>query len=158
MCRVTKKLIEDKIKKEYIFCVDRTKKPTQKRIVTSISKDIGTGKVKNIEIQDISDSIIWKDFMAINLKMKTSDVFKDKDPPEGEEEEADPAKFKFPWHCERGVIADAKKLNIEFNEARELEPVKIFVTGPPASGKTFYSEKINGYYNIPRVSVKELTD
>jgi adenylate kinase len=39
-----------------------------------------------------------------------------------------------------------------------LEPVKIFVTGPPASGKSFYSEMIHGYYNIPRVSVKELTD
>jgi adenylate kinase len=36
--------------------------------------------------------------------------------------------------------------------------VKIFVTGPPASGKTFYSEMINAYYNIPRVSAKELSD
>ena len=119
---------------------------------------MGTGKVKNVDKEDVADSIIWKDFMAINLKMKSSDVFKDKEPPEGEEEEADPAKFKFPWHCEKGVIADAKKLNIEFNEARFLKPVKIFVTGPPASGKTFYSELINGYYNIPRVCVKELTD
>jgi adenylate kinase len=144
--------------KEYIFCVDRTKKPTQKRIITSISKDIGTGKVKNCEKDEISDSILWKDFMAINLKMKTSDVFKDKDPPEGEEEEVDASKFKFPWHCEKGIVADAKKLNIEFNEARDLKPVKVFVTGPPASGKTFYSGDINSYYNIPRVCVKELTD
>ena len=119
---------------------------------------MGTGKVKHVEKEDVADSILWKDFISINLKMKSSDVFKDKEPPEGEEEEADPAKFKFPWHCEKGIIADAKKLNIEFNEARFLKPVKIFVTGPPASGKTFYSELINGYYNIPRVCVKELTD
>jgi len=32
------------------------------------------------------------------------------------------------------------------------------VSGPPASGKTFYSNKINEYYNIPRVHVQELTD
>jgi len=40
---------------------------------------------------------------------------------------------------------------------RGLNPVKIFVTGPPASGKTFYSEKIQHYYNIPRVHVGQLT-
>lgn len=52
--------------------------------------------------------------------MKTSDVFKDKDPPEGEEEDADPAKFKFPWFCEKGILDNAKQLNIEFNVARDL--------------------------------------
>jgi len=31
------------------------------------------------------------------------------------------------------------------------------VTGPPASGKTFYSEKVAHYYNIPRVHVGQLT-
>jgi adenylate kinase family enzyme len=35
-----------------------------------------------------------------------------------------------------------------------LKPIKIIVTGPPASGKSFYSEKIKVMYNIPRVSVK----
>lgn len=108
LSRVTKKLIDDKIKKEYIFCVDRTKKPTQKRIITAISKGIGTGKVRNIEEKEVSDSIIWKDFLTINLKMKSSDVFKDKEPPEGDEEEVDPAKFKFPWFCEKGIVENAK--------------------------------------------------
>lgn len=50
------------------------------------------------------------------------------------------------------------KLNKEFNENRGLNPVKIFVTGPPASGKTFYSTQLAKYYNIPRVSVKQLSD
>ena len=49
-------------------------------------------------------------------------------------------------------------MNKEFNQCRGLNPVKIFVTGPPASGKTFYSEKIAKYYNIPRIHVKELVD
>ena len=31
------------------------------------------------------------------------------------------------------------------------------MTGPPASGKTFYSEKIQHYYNIPRIHVGQLT-
>lgn len=49
-------------------------------------------------------------------------------------------------------------MNKEFNDCRGLNPVKIFVTGPPASGKTFYSEKVAAYYNIPRIHVKELVD
>jgi adenylate kinase family enzyme len=39
-----------------------------------------------------------------------------------------------------------------------LHPVKIFFTGPPASGKTYYSDMLAYYYNIPRVQVKDLTD
>lgn len=50
------------------------------------------------------------------------------------------------------------KLNKEFNECRGLNPVKIFITGPPASGKTFYATKLAKYYNIPHVSVKQLVD
>lgn len=55
-------------------------------------------------------------------------------------------------------MENISKLNEEFNEFRGLNPVKIFVTGPPASGKTFYSEKLANYYHIPRVHVQQLVD
>jgi adenylate kinase len=91
--------------------------------------------------------------------MKSSDVFKDGEPAEdAEDPDAEAAKLKFPWHCEKGIIDNAKQLNVEFNVGRELNPVKIFVTGPPASGKSYYAKKVEEYYNIPRVAVKELTD
>jgi adenylate kinase len=129
--------------KEYIFAIDRTKKPTQKRIVSQISKDIGTGKVELIEPHEISESIRWKDFMLINLKMKSSDVFKDGEPAEdAEDPEAEAEKLKFPWHSEKGIIENGRMLNIEFNQNRNLKPVKMFISGPPASGKTFYSNRI----------------
>mmetsp|Transcript_16040 Transcript_16040/g.27042 ORF Transcript_16040/g.27042 Transcript_16040/m.27042 type:complete len:425 (+) Transcript_16040:21-1295(+) len=143
LARITKRLIDENIEKSYIFAVDRTKKPTQKRLVQAISSGIGTGKVKHFEHDEIADSILWKDFLTINLKLKTSDVFKDKEAPEGEEENEEAlAKLKFPWHCQGGVLEHSKQLNVEFNESRNLKPVKVFITGPPASGKTFYSEKI----------------
>ena len=49
-------------------------------------------------------------------------------------------------------------LNEEFNDNRGLHPVKIFITGPPASGKSYYSERLASYYNIPRVHAKELSE
>lgn len=112
------------------------------------------------------DPPVWQYRMQTNLKMKASDAFKDGTlTPEEEEKyedeedkEAELAKRKFPWHCEKGVIGNMPMLNREFNEFRGLNPVKIFVTGPPACGKTFYSKQLAEYYNIPHVSVKQLSD
>lgn len=82
--------------------------------------------------------------------MKTSDVFKDGEPPEDAEDPEEAAKkLKFAWHTEKGIIDNIRLLNNEFNDFRGLHPVKIFITGAPASGKTFYSEKLALYYNIP---------
>jgi len=36
--------------------------------------------------------------------------------------------------------------------------VKIFITGPPASGKTYNANALAKYYNIPKVEVKQLVD
>lgn len=91
--------------------------------------------------------------------MKTSDAFKDGEPPEDAEDPEEAAKaLKFNWHCEKGVIDNALKLNIEFNENRGLNPVKIFISGPPASGKSYYAKLLAKYYNIPHIHVKELVD
>ena len=60
---------------------------------------------------------------------------------------------EFPWHARHGIIGCIKDLNVEFNTFRGLNPVKIFVTGPPASGKTYYSDCLAKYYNIPKVNV-----
>ncbi len=92
--------------------------------------------------------------------MRSSDAFKDGEVPEdaGDEAEELAKKLKFPWHCEKGILENIRLLNEEFNLNRGLHPVKIFITGPPASGKTYYSERISMYYNIPRVHAKELSD
>ena len=63
------------------------------------------------------------------------------------------AAHEFPWHARHGLIGCIKDLNVEFNTFRGLNPVKIFVTGPPASGKTYYSDALAKYYNIPKVNV-----
>lgn len=92
--------------------------------------------------------------------MRATDAFKDGEVPEdaGDDAEEIAKKLKFPWHCEKGIVENIRMLNEEFNNCRGLHPVKIFVTGPPASGKTYYSERLAVYYNIPRVHAKELVD
>lgn len=34
----------------------------------------------------------------------------------------------------------------------------MYVTGPPASGKSYYSSELARYYNIPHISIKQLSD
>jgi len=116
------------------------------------------------DMTDEADWATWSKFLTINLRMKCSDVFKDADldsKEEAFEEEEQTARLetlKFPWHAEQGIVENISKLNEEFNEFRGLNPVKIFVTGPPASGKTFYSDKLASYYHIPRVHVAQLVE
>ncbi len=157
------KTAQDKalLAKQYIFAIDRTARPTQKNLISAISKGIGTGLV------DARGETAYshyprdqKEFLFINLKMRASDAFKDGEVPEdaGEEAEELAKKLKFPWHCEKGIGENIRMLNEEFNEYRGLHPVKIFLTGPPASGKTHFAERLSVYYNIPRVHAKEISD
>lgn len=91
--------------------------------------------------------------------MKASKVFKDGTLPEdyeGEDEEGELAKLKFPWHCKKGLPKNIRLLNEEFNEVRGLNPVKMFLQGPPASGKSYFSKELSHYYNIPHIEVKQI--
>lgn len=93
----------------------------------------------------------------INLKMKCSKAFKDGEPSEdAEDPEEEAKKLKFPWHCEKGIINNIQMLNQEFIEQHELKPVKIFVQGPPGSGKTYFAKKLAIKYNVNLIEVSHL--
>ena len=144
-----------------MFAIDRTARPTQKRIIEAISKGIGTGFVDDRGLNAYGHyPMEQKEFLKINLKMRASDAFKDGEVPEdaGDDAEELAKALKFPWHCEKGILANIRMLNEEFNASRGLNPVKIFITGPPASGKTYYAERLAVYYNVPRVHARELVD
>lgn len=44
----------------------------------------------------------------------------------------------FEWHCLKGIAPNMLKLNEEFNRERNLEQMRIFIQGPPSSGKSYY--------------------
>ena len=46
-------------------------------------------------------------------------------------------------------------LNFEFNLARGLKPVKVLVTGPPGSGKSYLAKQLAEYYNVPHIAIKD---
>lgn len=71
---VRRVVIENAKEHPYIFAIDKTPNPTQKRIVQAISKGIGTGLIQQVSNDSVKEP--WIDFLSINLKMKASDAFK----------------------------------------------------------------------------------
>ena len=161
LARLVKRVVRLTPKTSYIVAIDRSKRPTQRKIVLAISKAIGTGQVESRTTKDLTKNA-WMLPLQINVKIRPSEVFKDEPTPENEgdlesEEAEKRAKArKFPWHCELGIVENTPKLNVEFNTYRDLKPVKIFVTAPPASGKSYLSKQLASYYNVPHISWSEL--
>ncbi len=102
--RLVKRIVEWKPNHFYIFAVDRTRKPTQKRLVEAISKGIGTGETISTDLDQVIDED-WVEYFNINIKLKTSAIMNDIPPPEDAEDQEAAAKAgKFPWHCEKGIL------------------------------------------------------
>jgi hypothetical protein len=90
----------------------------------SISEGMGAGLIKYVEFADVLNES-WVEFLTLDLKMRTSKVF---------------TSGAIQWHSANGLGPDSmENLNKEFNIFRGLFPLKIFMTGPPASGKTHFA-------------------
>ena len=86
----------------------------------------------------------WSEMLTLNLKMKIS--------PELLNCSSD-------WHCSEGITGDTMKLlNDEFNLFRGLFPLKVFIGGPPGSGKTHFTKLLADSYGIPHLTIGEMID
>ena len=84
----------------------------------------------------------WAETLTLDLKMKPSQEFMD---------------LPFEWHCKQGITSETmKQLNDEFNLFRSLFPLKVYIGGPPASGKTHYSKQLASSYGIPHLVINDL--
>ena len=87
----------------------------------------------------------WRVPMMLNLKLKPSSLFV------SQNEEEEPVEFE--WHSKEGLKLNIGKVKEEFSKERGLKPVKIFISGPPAAGKSFFAKKLAEHYNVPHIHV-----
>ena len=73
-----------------------------------------------------------------------------------ENEEEEPVEFE--WHCKDGLAKNIQSVKEEFCRERGLKPIKIFITGPPASGKSHYGKQLAEHCNVPHIHVGKLLD
>lgn len=128
---MVKKISESKPDRKYIFAVDNNKKPTQKKIVSSISNGIGTGLVESIDIPEqfktshpkvtpIQLDLDWKKSLLLDLKVTPSSLFisgKDEPAAEGEDPpEEDGDILTMDWHCKSGLSVNIQQVKKEFEK------------------------------------------
>lgn len=153
LSNMVKRIAQVKPMQHYCFAIDKALNQTQKEIVESISKGVGSGQVHNIELDDVVYED-WAEFLTLNIRMKSSAVFDELIVDHPEENES----RDFPWHCKDGVKANISKLNEEFNLFRGLSSMKIYINGPPASGKSYLGGKLANIYDIPHVKIADVVD
>ena len=171
---MVKKIYESKPERKYIFAIDNNKKPTQKKLITAISNGIGTGWVESIDIPEnfkmahpkmtpIQLDLDWKKSLLLDLFVTPSTLFIKDGPAEGaegaEEAEGDAAEvLELNWHSKAGMAENIQLVKDEFAKERKLKPVKIFISGPPCSGKSFFGKQMADHYNVPHISIGSLLD
>jgi len=63
------------------------------------------------------------------------------------------------WVCEQGPASSPEvfeQLRQEFVKARNLRPVRVWVTGAPGSGKSFYSSALSSKLHVPHIRLDAL--
>jgi adenylate kinase len=107
---------------QYFVAVDQARHQTQERIMQAISAGMGSGLIKKVELSDVLGEG-WVEFLTLDMKFRTSEAF-----------------LGLSWHSPTGLSTESMSiLNQEFNIYRGLFPLKVFVTGPPAAGKTHFA-------------------
>ena len=158
LVQVIKRIITNKPNINYIYACDRTKNPSFKNIITSISKGIGgidTKIIKDFNINEIN--LPHYSELNIDVRFKLSSIMED-EPRRPKEDLEDYNERKFPWHCEFGIPENIDKLSEEFNIYRDLKSTKILVLGPPYSGKSTIAKKISEKYKLSHLTIDKICD
>lgn len=159
LAEFVKKTVEKPPLIHYIFAIDYNKKPTQKSLIKAISSGVGTGKVLEKTIDSMPKELENQDVFLLNLRMRPSKAFVSEEVEEENEEDETVEKverFKFNWVSKEGLQKNIDKINLHFNGFNVLRSNRIFIVGPPGSGKTHYGRKIADFYNIPHIVIKDL--
>lgn len=107
----------------------------------SISEGMGAGLIKHVEFSEVLNES-WVEFLTLDLKMRPSKVF---------------TSGAISWKSPLGFCPQSMELlNKEFNLFRGLFPLKIFISGPPAAGKTHYAQKLAESYGVPHIKIGDL--
>lgn len=116
---------------------------THELVSQRISRALTTGKVKKIEqeeaflLPDVTQRIY--DLTTMNLIIDPVYI-------------AD----RISWHFDSPFPDNIDAIVKEYKTARNLNPVKIIVLGPPASGKTRVARYLTDHYDIHYIHVKPL--
>jgi adenylate kinase len=141
---VLQNIADQKPKVRYVLAIDDSKL-NLKQITKAISKQLTTGKIKNLQKEDamLSKEISQNEFDMLTLDLRMDGAFIK----EG---------MQIKWHCETGMIDNMWKIIKEFKTTRNLIPFKVCILGPPGVGKSTIAEQLAKEYKIHHIHLKDV--
>ena len=116
------KIVFEEPIQQYILAVDNGN-VTQKDLLEALV--LGkTKKIQQVEILDVYQEE-WSDFLNMDLKMRPSKLFFEKN---------------FHWTAKEGFCKNISKVLSEFSLFRGFQSIKVSIIGPPRSGKTYLAK------------------
>ncbi|KAI4491601.1 hypothetical protein M0804_002993 [Polistes exclamans] len=116
---------------------------SQSEIVKHISKELTTGKVKRVGLEE---SFLYPEITQRIYDLMTLDL------------NIDPVYVleRIRWHFDTPFTDNIEPIVEEYKAWRELHPMRIIVLGPPASGKTRVANYLVEHYRLHYINVKNL--
>ncbi|NXC83958.1 KAD7 kinase, partial [Cercotrichas coryphoeus] len=141
---VLQNVAEHKPDFQYVLAVD-TSMHTLEELVKGISKNIGPGKIEKIPKEDafLSKELtqMQLDMLFVNLRMEPFYVKEN---------------FNVKWVAEAGLIENIAQVIMEYKQTRGLMPLKVFIHGPPGSGKSTIAKELCKHYKLHYVWINDV--
>ncbi|CAG2241509.1 AK [Mytilus edulis] len=143
---VIQNIADSRPKVRYLIAKDDSNN-TLFEIVKAVSSSLGTGKVKSITKEEalLNKDIEQADFdmLLVNLRMDAVNVKEN---------------MRISWVSESGMVDNIMQTIKEYKDSRKLQPLRICVLGPPASGKTTVIQQLCEFYKLHHIKIKDVID
>ncbi|CAL8314971.1 unnamed protein product [Lota lota] len=144
LARVIQNTIDHMPKSRYILAVDDSRNSLED-IVMMISEALGPGKINRLPKEEALLMHALKveelEYLSVDLRMEAA-LLKDT--------------FNLRWTSESGMVENIDRIVGEYKHTRQLVPIRIFITGPPAVGKTTVAQKLCNHYKLHHIKVDEV--
>ncbi|NXB96034.1 KAD7 kinase, partial [Vidua chalybeata] len=110
-----------------------------------ISKNIGPGKIEKVPKENafLSKELtqMQLDMLFVNLRMEPIYLKEN---------------FNIKWFAEAGLIENIAQVIMEYKQTRGLLPLKVFIHGPPGSGKSTIAKELCKHYKLHYVGINDV--
>lgn len=140
-CQVLYKMAEEGCEVSYVMAVDGAENQTLSSVVEAVAEMLGNGNVVNVpkdEVRLNPDA----DMLQVDLKLESVTV----------------KELGIEWVAETGLVNCMNLVVEQYRQQRGIQPLKVLLLGPPASGKTKYSERLSEEYGVPVLQTKAVLD
>ncbi|XP_027015734.2 adenylate kinase 7-like [Tachysurus fulvidraco] len=145
---IVQNVIERKPKPPYFFAVDESQN-TIGDIISAIASVLGPGKTKNVPKEDVylTEELTQSEIDHLFINLRPEAIHFDKD--------VSKENLSINWVSKKGIVENISQTVEDYKSTRGLLPVRVFLFGPPAVGKSTVAEKICKQYKLHHITVKE---